>query len=173
LRTSQRLAVDLSASLAVAKPLLDTLGSWRASLPSGSGQHAQHEPTTRAQAQLPATIHNAYWTLLVYVWRALLRATVRSSDPPVVIHIQDSSDSGYFPEDVNWSFDYLPEMDARVEEDVNDNSHKVRELHEAALTCATNVLDFLSSLDYLAFNEFWYSCKSIHELCYMVYSSNV
>ncbi|UNI15519.1 hypothetical protein JDV02_002046 [Purpureocillium takamizusanense] len=157
LRASQRLAVDLSASLAVAKPLLDTLGGWRASLPTNSSQTAQHGDTSQSQTHLPATIHNAYWILLVYVWRALLRATVRSSDPPVVIHMQEPSDSGYLAEDMHWRFDYLPEMDVRVEEDANDNSHIVRELHEAALTCASNVLDFLSGLDYSAFNGFWHS----------------
>lgn len=110
---------------------------------------------------LPSTIYHAYLVLLMYIWRALLRTTVRSSDPPQVIHIQDMSESATnLFRDFDWGFDYLPTMEVPVNELLGENSTVIIELHEAAISCATSITDFISSLDNAAYSQFWYSCKS-------------
>lgn len=96
----------------------------------------------------------------MYVWRALLRTTVRSSDPPQVIHIQDpSEDMNNWFRDFHWGFNYLPEMDTRIEEDLSEKNTIVGELYEAATACATSLIDFISGLNHSAFSQFWYSCE--------------
>jgi len=108
---------------------------------------------------LPSTIYHAYLVLLMYIWRALLRTTVRSSDPPQVIHIQDMPESATdLFRDFDWGFDYLPAMEVPANELLGEHSTVVKELYEAAISCATSITDFISSLDYAAYSQFWYSC---------------
>ncbi|KAJ3539112.1 hypothetical protein NM208_g5620 [Fusarium decemcellulare] len=155
LRASQRLGEVISTSVEVAKPLLHSLNAWRESL---SLPVNDRETAVGVPESLPSTIYHAYLVLLMYIWRALLRTTVRSSDPPQVIHIQDLSESATnLFRDFHWGFDYLPEMDVPVTEELRENSTVVGELYEAAISCATSIIDFVSGLDYKAFNQFWYS----------------
>ena len=187
------MAEDISASVAAAQPLLQSLSDWRESLPLPAGYPCQHpapqdlalnpdsSQTTTTTGPFPATIYQSYLTLLVYVWRALLRTTVRSSAPPHIIHIEDPSESGMFLRDLTWAgAEYAPAAataDSAAEADTttrppdgvnqpgawgdtSSSSSVVGELYEAALSCARSVLDFVAALEYAAFGGFWHSCKS-------------
>ncbi|KAJ6447313.1 MMP37-like protein [Purpureocillium lavendulum] len=157
LRASQKLSEDIPASVAAAKPLLQSLSAWRESLPLVGGHHSLRETAAGTQGPFPATIYQGYLTLLVYIWRALLRTTVRSTDPPVVIHVDDLPESANLLRDVDWGLHLLPDLNIEVQESRGVQSGIVKDLYEAALTCGSNVLDFLSGLDSHAFHEFWYS----------------
>ncbi|RFN42549.1 fungal specific transcription factor [Fusarium flagelliforme] len=160
LRASQNLAEDISASVEIAKPLLQSLRTWRESLPMLTSGSSVREMSAGGPERLPSTIYHAYLVLLLYIWRALLRTTVRSSDPPQVIHIQDMSESATnIFRDFDWGFDYLPAIEVPANESLGENSTVVIELYEAAISCATSITDFMSSLDYAAYSQFWYSYR--------------
>lgn len=111
------------------------------------------------QTSVPATVYHAYLVLLMYVWRALLRTTVRSSDPPHIINIQDPPEAANsLFGDIHWDFEYLPETDIQIDEDWREKSTIVGELYEAAISCATSAVDFVSGLESPAYSQFWYSC---------------
>ncbi|KAI9148430.1 riboflavin transporter MCH5 [Paramyrothecium foliicola] len=157
LRACQRLAEDITASVEVAKPLLHSLGAWRESLNIPGNGVLLHETMAAVQKSLPATIYHAYLVLLVLVWRALLRTTVRSCEPPQVIDLQDLLDpTASLFRDLDWGFNYLPEVDIRAENPTEKNTI-AEELYEASMSCATSILDFNASLDYSTLSQFWYS----------------
>ena len=157
----------MAASIETAKPLFHQLKVWRERLPLAMNDHSLRETTTGLGSLYPATIYHAYLTLIVYVWRALLRTTVRSAEPPQVIHVEDPiATTGFDPAfigDFGWGglHRHHPEMDLRpINSREDSNSTMVGELYEAALNCADTVVEFVSKLACTAFSEFWYSCKS-------------
>lgn len=112
----------------------------------------------------PSTIYHSYLVLVLYVWRAVLRTTVCDSDPPQVIDANDTPETTGTFRDFQWSFDFLAEMYPSAGSSghghgTGDQDAVVAELYEAALSCATVILDFVSGLGYKAFSQFWYSCK--------------
>ena len=154
-------------SIETAKPLFNRLRMWREQLPLLTNDHSLHETSMGVRSPYPATIYNAYLTLVVYVWRALIRTTVRSAEPPQVIHVEDpvaaTSVLPSFIGDFGWGnlHRHHPEMDLRPSDGREESSSTVvEELYEAALGCAETVVDFVSNLACAAFSEFWYSCKS-------------
>lgn len=157
----------MAASIETAKPLFHQLKIWRERLPLGLNEHSLRETTLGVGSPYPATIYHAYLTLVVYVWRALLRTTVRSAEPPQVIHVEDPiAATGFDPTfigDFGWGdlHRHYPEMDFRPSNSRQESSSTmVGELYEAALNCAGTVIEFVSKLACAAFSEFWYSCKT-------------
>lgn len=149
----------MPASIETAKPLFHRLSVWRERMPLPTDQPILHDMLGGSQSTCQATVYNAYLTLVVCIWRALLRTTVRSSEPPQIIHVDDPFEGGHcFPGDNHWNFSGLPEMDFRPTDDRSESSTMVQELYEAALHCASTVVDFVSKLTAPVFSEFWYTC---------------
>jgi len=155
----------LPSSIQAAKTLFDQLNDWRASitpsepLPTEDGA-AEGGEGGGASSTYPATMYFAYLTAVAYVWRALLRPTVRSSPPPKIIDMEQSfHDAGFFFEELSWDFSELPEIELHLDEDVSEASATIKELHQAAQSYAGTLATFTSRLTSRHFGEFWYSCK--------------
>lgn len=161
---SQKLAEDVGGSIAVAKPLFRLLSTWRESLP----QYTHHGCLSEGQSRYPASVYFAYLTLVACVWRAVLRATVASSDPPQVIDFHEdesaaaAADLGSLSvEDVSFELNPYPEINFRSagDADAGQDGTLMQELYEASLNCASNAIQFSANLTMPAFSEFWHSCK--------------
>lgn len=147
--------------------MFDALNAWRATIPVAEPFRSERLASLSDSESYPASVYFAYLTLVVYVWRALLRPTVRSLPPPQIIdvdqppqHHQPLQDTGFFFEDFSWDFSDLPEMELHLDEDVTDTSATVKELHQAAQTWAGNLVNFTWHMSSSDFGEFWYSCES-------------
>jgi len=166
LRSCQKLAEDLPASIQAAKPLFDALNAWRATVPVPEPFRSERLANLNDADSYPASVYFAYLTLVVYVWRALLRPTVRSLPPPQIIDVDQPlqehqgplQDTGFLFEDFSWDFSDLPEIELHLEDDVTDTSATVKELHQAAQTWAVNLVNFTWHMSSSDFGEFWYSC---------------
>ncbi|KAJ6439315.1 fungal specific transcription factor [Purpureocillium lavendulum] len=169
LRSCQRLSEDLPASIQAAKPLFDALNAWRATIPVPEPFRSDKLANLNDADSYPASVYFAYLTLVVYVWRALLRPTVRSLPPPQIIDVDQPlqeaqgplQDTGFLFEDFSWDFSELPEIELHLEEDVTDTSATVKELHQAAQTWAGNLVNFTWHMSSSDFGEFWYSWSRI------------
>ncbi|UNI24521.1 hypothetical protein JDV02_010258 [Purpureocillium takamizusanense] len=178
LRSCQKLAEDLPASIQAAKPLFDALNAWRSTIPVPEPFRSERLASLNHDADpYPASVYFAYLTLVVYVWRALLRPTVRSLPPPQIIDVDQSlqqqeeeqhnqqgpllQDTGFLFEDFSWDFSDLPEIELHLADDVTDTSATVKELHQAAQTWAVNLVNFTWHMSSSDFGEFWYSWSSI------------
>lgn len=156
---SQKLAEDLAASIATAKPLFHKLSHWRESLPKDVTQLDQIAWDGRT-TRYPATIYFAYLTLVACIWRGVLRATVHSSEPAQIIDINDLAEPcSMSMEDFTPDLTPYPEMNFQIAQDSVDNSTLIQELYEASLNCASTIIDFSASMPMAALSEFWYSCK--------------
>lgn len=114
----------------------------------------------------------AYLTLVTYIWRALLRPTVRSSPPPRIISVEDDDPphdaGGFFFEDISWDFSDLPEIELHLDDSIPSmtadgeaSSATIKELHAAAQVYASTVATFTTRLTSLQFDSFWYSWSRI------------
>ncbi|OBT66791.1 hypothetical protein VE03_03996 [Pseudogymnoascus sp. 23342-1-I1] len=158
LKASQILAEDLPASLQAAKPLFDRLKAWRASI--SVPELFPSDQDTNSQS-VPASAFTAYNVLVIYIWRALLRPTVMSSPPPQIIDPHEPlQDPGNFLENFRWDFSNIPGGELYFGENVIQTSPVVRELYQAAQTCAESFVDFVSHLSYTNFAEFWFSLQA-------------
>lgn len=157
---SQKLAEDLGNSIAAAKPLFHRLSHWRESLPLGVAQ-SNHVNWNQKQGQYPATVYFSYLTLVACIWRAILRATVRSSEPAQIIDINDIPEPGSMSMDeFTPDLTQYPEMNFQLAQDSEDNGSLIQELYEASLNCASTIIDFSANMPMSAFSEFWHSCTS-------------
>lgn len=148
---SQKLAEDVAGSIAIAKPLFRSLSNWR----------EPQDSITESQSRYPATIYFAYLTLVACIWRAVLRATVRSSEPPQVIDIHDiAEDCSLSMEDFTTDINPYPEINFQPALNSQENGTLIQELYQASLNCATTIVEYSANLPLTAFSEFWYSCKS-------------
>ncbi len=175
LRACQRLGEDLALSISTARPLFDRLNDWRSSIRapepfdshSNINNNGNGSSTVVEASSYPTTMYFAYLTMVTYVWRALLRPTVRSSPPPRIIHVEDDEPppqdaGGFFFEELSWDFSDLPEIELHLEEDMHahgEASATIKELHQAAQAYGGTVATFTSRLTSRHFDEFWYSCK--------------
>ncbi|CAI6061482.1 unnamed protein product [Clonostachys chloroleuca] len=163
LRASQILAHEMALSVETARPIFRSLTTWRESLPLASATgHILHDTVPGTASPYPATIYNAYLILVACVWRAILRTTVKSSEPAQIIHVEDPADATVaFLNDLRWEFHHLPEMDFRLDHGHRENGTMVGELYEASLGCADTLVDFVSNLAAPSFGEFWHSWSRI------------
>ncbi|OAA46814.1 fungal specific transcription factor [Metarhizium rileyi] len=168
LHACQKLADDLQSSIQAAKPLFDQLNAWRASIPALEPYKACLSTMRSDTTTYPTTVYFAHLTLVVYVWRALLRPTVRSLPPPPIIEMdqplhetQPLQDPAFLFEDLSWDFSELPEIELHLEEDVTETSATVKELHQAAQSCAGNLVNFTCQLTSSNFGEFWHSWSRV------------
>lgn len=153
--------MDLAQSISTAKPLFDRLNDWRASIGA-----AEPSDNNMDQATIyPMTVYFAYLTVVTYVWRALLRPTVRSSPPPKIIDVEEEEPpeaGGFFFEELSWDFSELPEIELHLEDDVvahgETSSATIKELYQAAQNYGGTVATFTARLTSRHFDEFWYSC---------------
>lgn len=160
LKMSQKLAEDLGSSIAAAKPLFHRLSHWRESLPP-EVTHSNHVNCNQKQARYPATVYFSYLTLVACIWRAVLRATVRSSEPAQIIDINDIPEPGSMSMDeFTPDLTQYPEMNFQLAQDSEENGSLIQELYEASLNCASTIIDFSANMSMSAFSEFWHSCKS-------------
>ncbi|KAJ4144221.1 hypothetical protein LMH87_003111 [Akanthomyces muscarius] len=164
LRACQRLGEDLAQSISTAKPLFDRLNDWRSSI---SAPEPFDDNVVEA-SPYPTTMYFAYLTIVTYVWRALLRPTVRSSPPPRIIDVEEEPPlqdaGGFFFEELSWDFSDLPEIELHLEEDIHahgEASATIKELHQAAQAFGGTVATFTSRLTSRHFDEFWYSWSRI------------
>ncbi|CAH0056140.1 unnamed protein product [Clonostachys solani] len=163
LRASQMLAHEMALSVETARPIFRSLTSWRESLPLAPATgHNLQDTISGTPSPYPATIYNAYLILVACVWRAILRTTVRSSEPAQIIHVEDPADATVaFLNDLRWEFHHLPEMDFRLDHGHRENGTMVGELYEASLGCADTLVDFVSNLAAPSFGGFWHSWSRI------------
>jgi hypothetical protein len=81
---------------------------------------------------------------------------------------QHLSDPAFLFEDLSWDLSELPEIELHLQEHATDTSATVKELHQAAQSCAGNLVSFTWHLSSADFGEFWYSCKfhfDVPQLC--------
>ncbi|KAM3450760.1 hypothetical protein MY3296_005813 [Beauveria thailandica] len=164
LRACQKLAEDLALSISTAKPLFDRLNDWRSSINAPEPFYDNIAGTS----PYPTTMYFAYLTIVTYIWRALLRPTVRSSPPPRIIDVEEEAPlqdaGGFFFEELSWDFSDLPEIELHLEEDMHahgEASATIKELHQAAQAYGGTVATFTSRLTSRHFDEFWYSWSRI------------
>lgn len=121
------------------------------------------QATSGNNSSYPAGVYFAYLTLMAYVWRALLRPTVRSQPPAQIIDVdqepQSIQDTGFLFEDLTWDFSDLPEMELHLEDDATDTSATIKELNQAAQAWAASTITFTMNLSSRDFGGFWHSCK--------------
>ncbi|KAF4883250.1 putative transcriptional regulatory protein [Colletotrichum fructicola] len=161
LKSCQKLAENLPDSIQAARPIFDALHQWRASVPIPETSPESRISLNENQDPYPACISLAYLTLVAYIWRALLRPTVRSAPPPQIIDVdaepQTFPDTGFLFEDLSWNFSDFPELELQLEDGAPDSSATIKELHQAAQTWAETLVKFTLSLTSSDFSQFWYS----------------
>ncbi|KAF2142315.1 uncharacterized protein K452DRAFT_317987 [Aplosporella prunicola CBS 121167] len=139
------LSGDLNASIEKARPLLDRLSTWRSSFPDPSS--------------CPYAMHFAYLTLVVYVYRALLRPTVQSSRPPHIIDLEDPALDPTIPlGDFGWDFSDLRDVAPFPAVDVSDSTSRAAVADEVFLTaesCAARVISSVRGLSFADVDGFW------------------
>lgn len=83
-----------------------------------------------------------------------------SSPPPQIIDPNEPlQDPGNFLENFRWDFSNIPGEELYLGENVTQASPMVRELYQAAQSCAELFVDFVSHLSHTNFAEFWFACK--------------
>ncbi|POR32661.1 Uncharacterized protein TPAR_07134 [Tolypocladium paradoxum] len=87
--------------------MFDALNAWPATIPVPEPFRSGRLASLNDSESYPACVYFAYLNLVVYVWRALLRPTVRSLPPPQIIdidqplqHHQPLHDTGFLFEDL-------------------------------------------------------------------------
>ena len=171
LKASQTLSENLNLSIETAKPILDRLDAWCASIvapkPVWAAVH-RNVADREGYNALPTTVYIAYATLVAYVWRALLRPIVHSNPPPIILDSdveQAVEDSWDIPLETFRSESFIPnlpdlsEILLPVANSVDDTDAQVRELHQSALTWAASLVNLTKQLSQVNFGEFWYSCE--------------
>lgn len=162
LQASQSLSGSLSKSFQAAKPLLDRLHQWRASA------HPNRPTPENGYNNLPPSLHLAYLLLLIYIYRALLRPTVKNKQPREIIDLES------FDFDALMSFDFphwtsvtesLPAEsvpDPSGSDDLTANS--LGTLYQAAQGCARGLLEFTRGLSCIDLASFWFSCENVIDI---------
>lgn len=155
MRASQILSEDLNASIERARPLLDRLSTWRSSFSA-----PRSRTQTNALNEYPSSTHFAYLTLTVYIYRALLRPTVRSSRPPHIIDLEEPvNDPVTSLDEFNWDFSELREVAPFPSFDITDSQSAVTdEIFQTAENCAARVINSVRGLSFDDLNCFWHSC---------------
>lgn len=172
MKSCQRLAEDLSASIETAKPIFDQLSAWRSTI--SAPEPLWTRLNRDADSEYPATVYLAYVTLVAYVWRALLRPTVLSTPPPLVVDadqpLQETLDippQTFHLEGLSWDLPDLSEIGLPLADTNDDTSATIRELHQASLSWAASLVNLTSHFSPAEFGEFWYSCEC--PLAYLTY----
>ena len=166
LRASQKLSVDMSASLAAATPLLERLDNWR-SRAENHGIFATDQNRLNSQGPLP-TMHFAYRILVIYIYRALLRPMVQSASPPHVIDLDgpQTFDCTTGPGDSTWNdpgqADATPFLAPHVF--AGSQGEMTKDVTRAANECAVGIVNFVRGLSVGDMSEFWYSCKQTQKM---------
>lgn len=157
----QTLSEDFSASVAAARPLLDQLNAWRSSVPAPPEPSSSYDGGRMDELEpYPAFIHFAYLTLVIYVYRALLRSMVRSSRPPHIIDdVNEILQNPTFSiDDLSWDFSDLRDTNLFPAADIADTHTTAEEVLQAAENSAANVIIFTRCLSVSDVNGFWFSC---------------
>ncbi|KAF4993339.1 hypothetical protein FDECE_13454 [Fusarium decemcellulare] len=147
LMASQKLCKNLAASIDVAKPLFRRLSTWRESLPLLPNHHSVADTVPGAKSPYPATTYNAYLTLVVCVWRALLRPMNPSAEPPRNNTAQNSSQSNSdsFFDETHWESD-VAGAEPPVDPETQENTTLMDEIYEASVNCANTFAGFVLNL---------------------------
>ncbi|GAB1737061.1 hypothetical protein NU219Hw_g421t1 [Hortaea werneckii] len=159
LRASQKLSVDMSASLAAATPLLERLNNWR-SRAENHGIFATDQNELNSQGPLP-TVHFAYRILILYVYRALLRPMVQSASPPHIIDLDglQTFDCTTGPGSFTWNglgqADAIPFPAPHVSG--GSLEEVTKDVTRAANECAAGIVNFVRHLSVGDMSEFWHS----------------
>ena len=147
---------DFSLSLNTAQPLRHKLRGWYASLPNSLRMGYQPGPGTSTVLHSNASLHLAYLTLEILLYRALLRPLGRSSgtsnahDPSILHgHLQDPTQQALgngAKADSNFGA-MFGEMHGAAEATISAAEH-----------CARLATAFTAELSSRDFSGFWYSC---------------
>lgn len=180
LRSCQRLAEDLAASIETANPILKQLSRWRESI---SHLRASTDTTITDENGLrlhqpddeyPKTVYVAYVTLVAYVWRALLRSTLLSPPPPLVVdrdangisnqpyqELFDLSQQAFHLEGFDWDLPDLTEIEPLLlDESLTGGMHAMmQEVQQASVHWAASLATLTESFPLASYTKFWYSCK--------------
>jgi hypothetical protein len=164
LRASQKLSVDMGASIQAARPLLERLEAWRSSLAESGRLPDDPVDATSGTAETRASLHFAYHLLVIYVYRALFRPMVQSMTPPQVIDLEEPIvfDSSLDLADFNWGAPGLTNTTPFPAADAPDNSRMkvVEDITRAAAECAAGMINRVRRLSFGDLSGFWHSCRS-------------
>lgn len=161
LRASQKLSVDMTASVQAARPLLERLELWRTSL-ADQESHSVGQPGV-SDAGPRSSIHFAYYILVIYVYRALYRPMVQPTTPPHIIDLDEPIivDNPLTFDGFNWDAPGLanttpfPTSNAIAESQAETNE----DVAKAAYACAAGMINLARHLSFGDISSFWYSCK--------------
>ena len=160
LRSAQRLAPDMDASVAAARPLLDELNAWRSSLPDS---RRPQETSWNANAGTRSSLHYSYYLLVIYVYRALLRPMVQSNVPPHIIDLEEPIvvDTTLNFDDFNWEVPALANVTPLPTLDASAGTHAdiTEDIVRAANECAAGMINLTRRLSFTDLSSFWHSCK--------------
>lgn len=164
LRASQKLSIDMSASIGVARPLLQRLEAWRSS--SADFGHLSDEPSDapNGTAGPRSSLQLAYHLLVIYVYRALFRPMVQSMTPPHVIDLEEPIvfDSSLDLANFNWDVPGLSNITPFPAANVADDSRTevVEDITRAATECAAGMINRVRRFSFGDLSSFWHSCES-------------
>lgn len=165
LQSCQKLAEDLTGSIQAARTAFDALNRWRANIPGLEHILEETNATKPALDNDPASVQFAYLILVTYVWRAVLRPTVRSQPPPPIIDVdqeeQPAEGTSLSLQDFSWDIADLCDISL----DLGDGGVEVHdatiiELYQGALAWAKCLVGFVFKLSSRQMGEFWHSCTS-------------
>lgn len=163
LRASQMLCTDMDASVAAARPLLEELNAWRASLPDFRRTSQSNSWNANAGAQ--SSLQFSYYLLVIYVYRALLRPMVQSNIPPHIIDLEEPIvvDTTLNFDDFNWEVPALANVTPLPTLDTSAETHAemAEDIVRAANECAAGMINLTRRLSFSDLSSFWHSCKSI------------
>ncbi|WQF89992.1 hypothetical protein CDEST_15006 [Colletotrichum destructivum] len=166
LQSCQKLAEDLTGSIQAARTAFDALNIWRANIPGLEHILEETNVTKPALDNDPSSVQFAYLILVTYVWRAVLRPTVRSQPPPPIIDVdqeeQPAEGTSLSLEDFSWEIGDLCDISL----DLGDGGVEVHdatiiELYQGALAWAKCLVGFVFKLSSRQMGEFWHSWSQL------------
>ncbi|TQN65647.1 putative transcriptional regulatory protein [Colletotrichum shisoi] len=159
LQSCQKLAEDLTGSIQAARTAFDALNTWRANIPGLEHILEETDVTRPALDNDPSSVQFACLILVTYVWRAVLRPTVRSQPPPPILDVDQDEQPAEWTSlslrDFGWDMADLGDIsldlgDGGVE--VHDDA-TVIELYRGALAWAAGQMP-RSRLSFVAASSF-------------------
>lgn len=149
---------DFWASINAARPIREELQAWYMSLPKSLRIKTREESTHfKIERGAVSSLHFAYLTLELFVYRAILRPLARSPPPPPIIaDDNDSQAMVWLLEDLGCDghgLDQLPAVD------VSKFGDAAEATLNAAEKCAGIIVNFIGALEPKDFDAFWYPCE--------------
>ncbi|KZL73296.1 fungal specific transcription factor domain protein [Colletotrichum tofieldiae] len=165
LKSCQKLAEDLTGSIHAARSAFDALNTWRSNVPVLETISEYSEAIKLSIESNPSSVQFAYLILVTYVWRAVLRPTVRSQPPPPIIDVDqevelDEGTSLPF-QDLSWDFSDFCDIALDIGENAAEEEATILGLYQSALAWARYLLAFVSKLSSRHIGEFWHSWSQL------------